>query len=95
MIKRVGILGGTFNPIHIGHLTIAQTAQEKFELEKVIFVPSYRPPHRNIANLASAQERFHMVLLGIKNNPNLADVPAIAFSNDLVIAKITPIKNTS
>lgn len=69
MMKRIGILGGTFNPIHIGHLAIAQTAQEKFNLDKVIFVPSYRPPHRNIVKLASAEERFHMVRLGTKSNP--------------------------
>jgi nicotinate-nucleotide adenylyltransferase len=69
MTKRIGILGGTFNPIHIGHLSIAQTVQEKFELEKVLFVPAFRPPHRSITRLASPEERFQMVRLGIKSNP--------------------------
>ena len=68
MIKRIGILGGTFNPIHIGHLSIAQTVQERFGLEKVLFVPAFRPPHRNIVKLASPEERFQMVRLGIKSN---------------------------
>ena len=68
-MKRIGILGGTFNPIHIGHLAIAQVAQDKFDLEKVVFVPSYRPPHKKIANLASAKDRFNMVRLSIKSNP--------------------------
>lgn len=69
MMKRIGILGGTFNPVHIGHLAIAQTAQEKFDLDKVIFVPSNRPPHKGIRNLAPARDRFQMVQLAIKNNP--------------------------
>lgn len=68
-MKRIGILGGTFNPIHIGHLAIAQTAQEKFQLEKVIFVPSNLPPHRKILRLASAKQRYDMVRLAVKNNP--------------------------
>ena len=68
MTKRIGILGGTFNPIHIGHLSIAQTVQERFGLEKVLFVPAFRPPHRNIVKLASPEERFQMVRLGINSN---------------------------
>lgn len=68
MTKRIGILGGTFNPIHIGHLSIAQTVQEKFGLEKVLFVPAFRPPHRNIVKLASPEERFQIVRLGINSN---------------------------
>ncbi|MCK5581569.1 MAG: nicotinate-nucleotide adenylyltransferase [Candidatus Omnitrophica bacterium] len=69
MTKRIGILGGTFNPIHVGHLAIAQKAQEKLGLEKVIFVPSCQPPHKKISNLASAKDRYHMVQLAIKDNP--------------------------
>lgn len=68
-MKRIGILGGTFNPVHIGHLAIAQTALEKCRLDKVIFVPSFRPPHKNITNLAPARARFQMTALAVKNNP--------------------------
>ncbi len=68
-MKRVGILGGTFNPLHIGHLAIAEVAQEQMDLDKVIFVPSYLPPHKRIANLAPADERLEMVRLAIKENP--------------------------
>ncbi len=71
-MKRFGVLGGTFNPIHIGHLAMAQMALERFDLDKVIFVPSNRPPHKKIANLASARDRFQMVRLAIKNNPSFA-----------------------
>lgn len=68
-MKRIGILGGTFNPLHIGHLAIAEVAQEKMDLDKVIFVPSSKPPHKRITHLASAEDRLEMVRLSIKNNP--------------------------
>ena len=69
-MRRVGILGGTFNPIHIGHLAIAQAAYEKCELDKVIFVPSNLPPHKSIKNIIPAQERFNMVQLAIEGYKN-------------------------
>ena len=68
-MQRIGILGGTFNPFHIGHLAIAQKAQEQFGLDKVIFVPSHIPPHKKIINLAPAQDRYKMAAWAIKDNP--------------------------
>ena len=67
-MKRIGILGGTFNPIHIGHLTMAQISLEQVRLDKVIFVPSFFPPHKRILNLASAQHRLRMIQEGISGN---------------------------
>lgn len=67
-MKRIGILGGTFNPIHIGHLMIAQMVLEKFDLDKVIFVPSYLPPHKSGRNLISADHRLRMVRLAARGN---------------------------
>jgi nicotinate-nucleotide adenylyltransferase len=66
---RIGIFGGTFNPIHLGHMAMAQKAMEKCRLSKVIFVPTALPPHKKIARLASARHRYHMVALAIKGNP--------------------------
>ena len=68
-MKRIGILGGTFNPIHIGHLTIAEMVYERLRLDKVIFVPSNLPPHKSGKNVASAKDRYHMVRLGVRGNP--------------------------
>ena len=68
-MQRIGILGGTFNPIHIGHLAIAQMAKEKVGLNKVIFVPAFIPPHKTIRHLAAAKDRLAMVRLAISYNP--------------------------
>ena len=67
-MKRIGVLGGTFNPIHIGHLMIAQIVLEKFGLDKVIFVPAYLPPHKSGRNLIAAEHRLRMVRLAIRGN---------------------------
>ena len=67
-MKRIGILGGTFDPIHFGHLTIAQTVYEKLSLNKVLFVPCYLPPHKSSRGIAAASDRYKMVNLAVKDN---------------------------
>jgi len=67
--ERIGILGGTFDPVHIGHMAIAQKALEKCRLDKVIFVPSALPPHKKMPRLASAWDRYRMVALAAQGNP--------------------------
>jgi len=64
---RIGILGGTFNPPHIGHLILAEEAKDKFNLDKIFFIPVYLPPHKDIP-LAKAEDRLEMVKLSIKDN---------------------------
>ncbi|HUJ10223.1 MAG TPA: nicotinate-nucleotide adenylyltransferase [Verrucomicrobiae bacterium] len=66
--KAIGILGGTFNPIHLGHLLMAQDATEQLELERVIFIPSATPPHKTVDKLASARDRLQMIKLAIRGN---------------------------
>ncbi len=66
---RIGILGGTFNPIHIGHLILAEEALFKLKLDKVIFVPAYMPPHKSVEGTAKPQDRLKMVKLAIEGNP--------------------------
>src|SRR3990167_9272177 len=67
---RVGVFGGTFNPVHMGHMILAETAREELKLETVIWVPSYLPPHKDTSELADAEDRYRMVLLSIKGNPH-------------------------
>jgi len=66
---KIGILGGTFNPIHIGHLILAEEIREKIGLDKIIFVPTYLPPHKNNTDIAPAWDRYRMIKLAIKRNP--------------------------
>jgi len=68
---RVGLLGGTFDPVHLGHLRAAETAREGLGLDLVAFVPSGEPPHRTGA-LASALDRYTMACLASAGNPYFA-----------------------
>lgn len=65
---RLGIFGGSFDPIHIGHLIIAEFAREYMKLDKVIFIPVGNPSHRE-DNLVSATDRYNMINVSINNNP--------------------------
>lgn len=65
---RIGIFGGTFNPIHYGHLVLAEQAYEKLNLNSVIFIPSFQPPHKNSPQIVSAKHRYNMVKLAIGGN---------------------------
>jgi nicotinate-nucleotide adenylyltransferase len=69
-MKTVGLLGGTFDPIHRGHLDVACAAQRALALDEVWLVPARHPPHRS-APLASAAHRFAMVALALAGHPHL------------------------
>ncbi|MGE5197902.1 MAG: nicotinate-nucleotide adenylyltransferase, partial [Deltaproteobacteria bacterium] len=69
---KTGIFGGTFNPIHLGHLILAEEVREKLELDRVIFVPTYLPPHKDVSDVASAKNRYQMITLAIKGNKYFA-----------------------
>jgi len=66
--QKIGILGGTFNPIHIGHLLIAQDAMEQARLDRVVFIPAASPAHKSATGLAPARCRLQMVKLAIRGN---------------------------
>ncbi|GGJ83596.1 putative nicotinate-nucleotide adenylyltransferase [Lentibacillus kapialis] len=68
-MKRIGILGGTFDPPHIGHLIIAEEVRETLNLEEVWFIPSYEPPHKQKAHVNS-ETRVEMVERAISGNPH-------------------------
>ena len=68
MADRIGIMGGTFNPIHNGHLILAESAYEQFHLDSVIFLPSGNPPHKDNISYIDAEARCKMVELAIHDN---------------------------
>lgn len=67
---KIGILGGTFNPVHIAHLRIAEEVRERFELERIIFVPAATPPHKPLAGDLPFAIRHRMVGMAIAGNPS-------------------------
>ena len=73
---RVGVIGGTFDPIHYGHLILAEQAAGYFNLSKVLFMPSNTPPHKDIQKVASVKHRIEMITLAIENN-DLFEISAI------------------
>lgn len=68
--KKIGIMGGTFDPIHIGHLALGEKAYEQFGLEKVLFLPAGNPPHKqDRIGRATDDQRMQMVQMAIADNP--------------------------
>jgi nicotinate-nucleotide adenylyltransferase len=66
--RRLGVFGGTFDPIHLGHLVIAQEAAVRLRLERVLFVPTGQPPHKALTSISSAGQRHRMVEVAIADN---------------------------
>ncbi len=79
MQRKIGIFGGTFNPIHIAHLRVAEEVLEFLELDRIFFVPSYRPPHKDIFSLTPFEHRYEMVRLAIEGHPffEVSDIEAV------------------
>lgn len=69
-VRRVGLLGGTFDPVHLGHLILAETARDTLRLDCVYFVPAASPPHKKGKIVASASDRLAMLELSLHDNPN-------------------------
>ncbi len=68
-MERVGLFGGSFDPIHNGHLFVANAIAERFELEKIIFLPSAQPPHKETSQLTPSTHRARMVQLAVADTP--------------------------
>jgi nicotinate-nucleotide adenylyltransferase len=69
---RVGVLGGSFNPVHLGHLHVARLAREAADLDTVLFVPAERPPHKGAAALAPAEHRVAMLQAALEDETDFA-----------------------
>jgi len=81
MVGRIGVLGGTFDPIHVGHLSIAQQVAAKLDLARVLLVPAGSPPHKEPGELAGSRDRYAMVCLATRNLRGL-DVSDVEVSRE-------------
>jgi len=66
---KIGVMGGTFNPIHIGHLRSAEEVREAFDLDRVIFIPSADPPHKGKKGIIDIHDRLELVTEAVRENP--------------------------
>lgn len=67
--KKLGIFGGTFDPVHIGHLAIAEKAREQFSLSRVLFIPVFKHPYSNKKIYAEPEHRLEMLKIALSTNP--------------------------
>ena len=67
--QRIGVLGGTFDPIHIGHLVVADNALQQLDLDTVLFAPAGKPPHKPDRQISSAADRQAMIEIAIADRP--------------------------
>ena len=74
--RRIALFGGTFDPIHSGHVAVASAAERRFHLDGVFFIPSSRPPHKPSEELCAFEHRFAMVALACSAHPRF--VPSLA-----------------
>lgn len=83
-------MGGTFDPIHFGHLLMAEEARQAFSLDKVVFVPNGRPAHKKAYRVSEPEDRFRMTELATADNPSFScsrievDRPGLSFAVDTV-----------
>ncbi|RLB83023.1 MAG: nicotinate-nicotinamide nucleotide adenylyltransferase [Deltaproteobacteria bacterium] len=80
---RLGLFGGTFNPIHFGHLRAAVEVRDAFNLDRLLLIPSAHPPHKRADHVANAEDRLEMVRLAIQGEPSLE-------ASDLELARPGP-----
>lgn len=88
---KVGLFGGTFDPIHVGHLIAAQEAGERLGLDEVVFVPSGIPPHKDSLRISSPESRLEMTRLGIEGNEHfgLSDLEVRRESTSFTIETVS------
>ncbi len=70
--NRVAILGGTFNPVHNGHIAMADAALNEFGLSKIVFLPNGNPPHKADVHIIDAKKRYEMVSIAVRSNERFA-----------------------
>lgn len=77
-VKQLGIFGGSFNPVHLGHLRVAEEVCEELNLDRVMFIPTFIPPHKDPSRLVSFEHRCQMLHLALDGHPkfSVSDIEA-------------------
>ena len=92
--RKIGIMGGTFDPIHTGHLVIAEAVRIEYGLEKVVFIPAANPPHKQHSQVTPAKHRYIMTVMAAYSNPHFyvssieIERPGLSYTIDTVLALI-------
>ena len=88
--KKLGIMGGTFDPIHVGHLVTAEAVRIEYDLEKVLFIPAGNPPHKDGSMVTSVLHRYIMTVMAASSNqaftvsPMEMERPGLSYTIDTV-----------
>jgi nicotinate-nucleotide adenylyltransferase len=85
-MRKIGILGGTFDPVHCGHLFMAQMAACQVALDRIIWIPDRSPPHKSRSSLASFEHRREMLALAMANRPKFLLAPLLSNPSDTSLA---------
>ena len=95
-MKKIGLFGGTFDPVHTGHLIIAQSVRESLGIDSIIFIPSARPPHKNTDIMFTPEERYSMLSAALEGNPHflISDIEKKRKGPSYTIDTIREIKST-
>ena len=95
-MSKVGIFGGTFDPIHLGRLITAQSVREIRNLEKIIFIPAFISPHKSDAKTSSAEDRLNMIKLAVDGIPffDYSDMEIEKGGVSFTIDTLRELKNT-
>jgi nicotinate-nucleotide adenylyltransferase len=93
-VEKIGLFGGTFDPIHLGHLLIADAVRESKGLHKVVFIPSARPPHKCNDIMFNTEERYRMLSLAVQDDPGfiVSDIEMIRNGFSFTIDTIREMK---
>jgi len=96
-LKRIGLFGGTFNPIHLGHIQVVREVKTGFGLDKILIIPSALPPHKETDGVVDAENRLEMIRLAFSDDPNfmISDVELKRSGPSYTIDTVRHFKSTS
>ena len=99
--RKIGIMGGTFDPIHTGHLVTAEAIRIEYGLEKVLFIPAAHPPHKQHSQVTPSIHRYIMTTMAISSNPHFyvspieIERPGLSYTIDTVVELIKEYGNNT